>query len=58
MENLAGIVLGFALTTVLGGLWASKLQQRSWDRQNDLRLQEEAALEQARVACDELMSAS
>jgi hypothetical protein len=55
MADLIGIVVGFALTTVIGGLWASRLQQRSWDRQNDVRLQE-AELEQARVACQDVMS--
>jgi hypothetical protein len=42
MWNLAlPILLGFVLTTVIGGLFASFLQQRSWQHQNELRLREE-----------------
>src|SRR5439155_24505505 len=35
------ILLGFVLTTIIGGLFASFLQQRSWRHQNELRLREE-----------------
>jgi hypothetical protein len=35
------ILLGFVLTTIIGGLFASLLQQRSWSHQNELRLREE-----------------
>ena len=55
MENLVGIVVGFALTTVAGGWWAAKLQERSWARQNDVRLRE-SENERAGMACQELMS--
>lgn len=41
MAHVLSIGLGFFLTTVVGGWWASRLQQRSWDRQNQLRLEEE-----------------
>ncbi len=34
------ILLGFVLTTIIGGLFASFLQQRSWQHQNELRLHE------------------
>src|SRR5262245_45019156 len=40
-ENLVPIVLGFVLTTVIGGLFASFLQHRSWQYQNASRLREE-----------------
>ena len=55
MENLVGIIVGFALTTLVGGWWAAKLQERSWARQNDVRLRE-SANERAGTACQELMS--
>src|SRR5687768_1913571 len=55
VENLVGIILGFALTTVAGGWWAAKLQERSWARQNDVRLRE-SENERAGMACQELMS--
>lgn len=55
MENVIGIVVGFLLTTIAGGWWASRLQQRSWERQNDLRLRE-AENDRAGAACQELMS--
>lgn len=50
MPELLAIVLGFALTTVAGGWWASRLQQRSWDRQNDVRLIESERLRAAEVS--------
>lgn len=40
MTEWATIAIGFILTSVVGGWWAARLQQRSWDRQNDLRLRE------------------
>jgi hypothetical protein len=55
VENIVGIVLGFALTTVAGGWWAARLQERSWVRQNDIRLRE-AENERAAAACQDLMS--
>ena len=54
MESIAGIVVGFALTTLVGGWWAARLQERSWNRQNDVRLREEEH-ERASGACQELM---
>lgn len=53
MENALGIVLGFVLTTIAGGWWAARLQERSWVRQNDVRLRE-AENERAGAACQEL----
>ncbi|MDC7120120.1 hypothetical protein OMK64_01050 [Cellulomonas fimi] len=41
-EQLLPVVLGFALTTVAGGLIARRLQDRSWERQNEARLREQA----------------
>lgn len=38
---VVSIVLGFVLTTVIGGAFASYLQQRSWHHQNRARLVEE-----------------
>jgi hypothetical protein len=35
------ILLGFVLTTIIGGLFASLLQQRSWRHQNESRLREQ-----------------
>jgi hypothetical protein len=40
-DNVVPILLGFVLTTVIGGLFASLLQQRSWRNQNMVRLREE-----------------
>ena len=53
MTQVASVVLGFALTTLVGGWWAARLQQRSWDRQNQLRLDEEDRRRAAEV-CREL----
>ena len=53
VTQVASVVLGFALTTLVGGWWASRLQQRSWDRQNQLRLEEEDRKRAAEV-CREL----
>jgi hypothetical protein len=53
MENIVGIVVGFALTTLAGGWWAARLQERSWVRQNDVRLRE-AENERAGAACQDL----
>jgi len=55
VDNLVGIIVGFALTTLVGGWWAAKLQERSWARQNDVRLRE-SENERAGTACQELMS--
>ncbi len=55
MDDLVAIVAGFALTTVLGGWWAYRLQTRSWQQQNELRLREEG-LERAGATCASTMS--
>lgn len=55
MDNIAGIVIGFVLTTVIGGLWATYLQQRSWTAQNEARLQEAEAA-RAGATCQTIMS--
>jgi hypothetical protein len=50
METLVPLVVGFVLTTVLGGLLGSYLQRRSWDHQNEARLREEE-LRRADAVC-------
>lgn len=55
MENVVGIVVGFVLTTIAGGWWAARLQERSWVRQNDAQLRQ-AERERADAACQELLS--
>ncbi len=35
METLVPLVVGFVLTTVLGGLLGTYLQWRTWDHQNE-----------------------
>jgi hypothetical protein len=39
--DLVPVLLGFLLTTVIGGLFASFLQHRNWRNQNDVRTREE-----------------
>jgi hypothetical protein len=41
MNTLLPIVVGFVLTSVLGGLLGTYLQRRTWDHQNEARLREE-----------------
>ncbi|HYN16530.1 MAG TPA: hypothetical protein VEY96_00420 [Actinomycetes bacterium] len=41
MDELAPILVGFVLTTVLGGLLGTYLQQRTWEHQNEAHLREE-----------------
>lgn len=55
MSNIVGILLGFALTTVAGGWWASELQRRSWVKQNDEHLKE-GERERAGATCQGVMS--
>jgi hypothetical protein len=52
MTEVATIAVGFILTTVAGGWWASRLQQRSWDRQFEVRLQEDELRRAAEVYDD------
>ncbi len=49
-DNVVPILLGFVLTTVIGGLFASLLQQRSWRYQNAARLREEERQKASDVA--------
>jgi hypothetical protein len=41
MDALVPLVVGFVLTTVLGGLLGTYLQRRTWDHQNRARLRQE-----------------
>ena len=41
MDELVRIIVGFVLTTLLGGLLGTYLQRRTWDHQNEARLREE-----------------
>jgi hypothetical protein len=50
MDQFLAILIGFVLTTVVGGWWATRLQQRSWDHQNDVRLQEAELVRAAEVS--------
>ena len=51
MDELVLLAVGFLLTTVLGGLLGTFLQQRSWDHQNRARLREEE-LRRAGQVCE------
>ena len=55
MKDLVTIVLGFVLTTGVGGWWASRLQSRSWLQQNEVRLREKE-LDRAGATCSSVMS--
>ena len=55
MDNVIAVVVGFLLTTVAGGWWASQLQQRAWLRQNEVQLRQ-AEQESAAGACREITS--
>ncbi len=50
MTNVVSIAVGFVLTTLVGGWWAARLQQRSWEHQNDLRLKEDELKQAATVS--------
>ncbi len=41
MDELIPLIVGFLLTTVLGGVLGMFLQQRAWKHQNEARLSEE-----------------
>lgn len=41
LRDILPLIVGFVLTTVLGGLLGAYLQQRSWAHQNEARLREE-----------------
>ena len=51
MDAIWQLVVGFLLTTVLGGLLGTYLQERGWRHQNDARLQE-AELRLAEAVCE------
>jgi hypothetical protein len=53
MSTLIPIVAGFLLTTVLGGLLGSWLQQRTWDHQRTANLSDRE-LEKADSVCQEI----
>jgi hypothetical protein len=55
VDDLIAVVVGFALTTVLGGWWAARLQTRSWRQQNEVRLREQE-LDRAGATCASTMS--
>jgi hypothetical protein len=40
-QGLVNLIVGFVLTSVLGGALGSILQQRTWNHQNEVRLKEE-----------------
>ena len=52
-NEIIPLVVGFVLTTVLGGLLGTGLQQRSWNRQNDVQLRQEE-LRHANNACQQV----
>jgi hypothetical protein len=49
--EIVRLLVGFVLTTVLGGVLGSYLQQRSWKHQNEVHLKEEG-LKQAKAVCE------
>jgi hypothetical protein len=51
LRDLVPLFVGFVLTTVLGGLLGSYLQQRSWSHQNEARLREQG-LTRAAAVCE------
>ena len=55
MNEILAIVVGFVLTTIAGGWWASRLQDRSWARQNDARMKDEER-QRASAACQAVTS--
>lgn len=53
LASVVTLALGFVFTTVVGGLWAARLQDRSWKKQNDARMRE-AESERAAAACQDI----
>jgi len=53
MSSLVPIVVGFLLTSVLGGLLGSWLQQRTWDHQRTVTLSDRE-LEAADSVCQDI----
>ena len=52
-QEIVRLLVGFALTTVLGGVLGSYLQQRSWKHQNNVLLKVEE-LKQAKAVCESI----
>ncbi len=50
LANLAPVIVGFILTTVLGGLLGSFFQNRTWDHQNKIQQAEQERLHKAQIA--------
>ncbi len=50
-QEIVNLIIGFVLTTVLGGALGSYLQQRSWNHQNEAHLKEEE-LKRANEVCE------
>lgn len=50
-QDILNLIIGFVLTTLLGGLLGSYLQQRSWKHQNEAHLKEEE-LKRASEVCE------
>jgi len=53
MNSIVPIILGFALTTVVGGLLGTRLQQRLWDHQRSANLVDRE-LEKADEVCQRI----
>ena len=53
LASVVTLALGLVFTTVIGGLWAARLQDRSWKKQNDARMRE-AESERAAAACQDI----
>jgi hypothetical protein len=55
VNSLVPVIAGFLLTTVLGGILGTWLQQRSWDHQRRVALSEKE-LESANQVCQQISS--
>ena len=53
LASVVTLAFGFVFTAVIGGLWAARLQDRSWKKQNDARMRE-AESERAAAACQDI----